>query len=182
MSTIVDLRPREVRDAATLAEDRFGTVKDEDGDWVDGYTNDGLRDHYIGTLSEMAFAKYYCVQMDAEIYRRKDCGVDFRVRIDNEDFDNEIIDVDVKGSAVEDPELQIEEGTVTADYYVLCRFPEGLPEKENHGTVEIVGGATDKMILRQDLRPSLQSDHNNYHFQAKYLRDLPGPGEVQPVE
>lgn len=84
----------------------------------------------------------------------------------------------VKSSPVENPELQIEEGKVDANYFVLCRFPDNVPDEGTHGIVEMVGGATKEMILQRKPRKSLNYGHSNYHVTPEYLLDLPAPQAV----
>jgi len=61
----------------------------------------------LGILGELAFSKYYGPPIDTETYTRTDGGVDFRVRIDTKDFDDEVVEVDVKSSPAEDPQLTV---------------------------------------------------------------------------
>ena len=90
--------------------------------------------------------------------------------------------MDVKSSPVEDPELLVEKGQVDADYFVLCRFPEGVPESNTRGFVEPVGGATKEMILNREPRWSLRHGHYNYHVTPRYLLELSSPDKVHPID
>lgn len=88
----------------------------------------------------------------------------------------------MKSSPVEDAELQIEKGQVDADYFVLCRFPQGVPESNSRGFVELVGGATKEMVLGREPRWSPRHEHYNYHVSPRYLLELPPPEKVHPID
>jgi hypothetical protein len=182
MTVQLRLSPREVRRIQEIAPDRQKPKEDIPESRVEGWTHDPEDRHYFSVLSEWAFAKHYNLQIDSEIYRRSDQGRDFRVRIDSEEFDSEIVDVDVKSSPYDDPELLVKVKNVNADYYVLARFPNGVPRDESECVVELVGGVTKERLLNREPRESLYYGHHNYHVQPKYLSDLPPTEAVQPVE
>lgn len=182
MAISVRLNPREVRQAQRLGKQRYEPKKDLDESQVDGWRHDPEDRQYYSVLSEWAFAKHYNIEIDSQIYLRSDQGRDFRVRIDSDEFDSETVDVDVKSSPVDDPDLEVDIDSVDADYYVLCRFPEGVPKDESECIVELVGGAPKEMLLRQEPRWSERYEHYNYHIKPKFLRELPSPDAVEPVE
>ena len=182
MAIPVRLRPREVRQIREIAFDRYEPKKDIDESRVNGWAHTPEKRHYCGVLSEWAFAKYYGLQIDSKIYPRSDQGVDFRVRIDSEEFDSEVVDVDVKSSPTDDPELMVKMGEVDADYYVLSRFPGGVPQNESECIVELVGGATREMLLNREPRESLKYGHENYHVQPRYLLELFETEAVEPLK
>lgn len=182
MSVQVRLSPREVRQIQEIAADRQKPKEDIDESRVEGWTHDPEDRHYFGVLSEWAFAKHYNLEIDSETYPRSDQGIDFRVRIDSEEFDGDAVDVDVKSSPADDPELVVKVKNVNADYYVLARFPNGVPRDESECVVELVGGVTEERLINREPRESLNYGHDNYHVQSKYLSELPPTEAVQPVE
>lgn len=182
MAISVQLKPREVRQARRLAKERDKPKKDIDESRVEGWGHDSEDRHYFAVLSEWAFAKHHDLKIDSQTYPRSDQGRDFRVRIDSEEFDSETVDIDVKSSPVNDPKLMVQTDKVDADYYVLCRFPDGVPEGGSEGIVELVGGASREMLLRQEPRWSESYEHYNYEIQPKFLRELPSPDAIEPVE
>lgn len=171
-----------MRQIQEIASDRHEPKKDIDESRVGGWVHNSEKRHYCGVLGEWAFAKYYDLKIDSKVYPRSDQGVDFRVQIESEEFDSELVDVDVKSSLANDPELMVEVGEVDADYYVLCRFPDSIPQDESECIVELVGGATREMLLNREPRESLKYGHENYHFQSKYLLDLFETEAVEPIK
>lgn len=182
MTVQVRLRPREVRQIQEIASERQRPKDDIDESRVEGWGHDPEERHYYAVLSEWAFAKHYDLQIDTETYLRSDQGRDFRVRIDSEEFDSEIVDVDIKSSPVDDPELMVKVKNIDADYYVLARFPDGVPHDESECVVELVGGVIRDRLLNREPRESPNYGHENYHVQPKYLSELPAKEAVQPVE
>jgi len=180
MPVDVELRPRAVRNARQLAAERYESFKEISDDPGWGHTPEYR--HYFGLLGEWAYAEYYDLQLDSQTYVRSDDGVDFRVRIDTDEFDGEEVGVDVKSTSIEDAELLIEKGQVDADYFVLCRFPQGIPESNTRGHIEIVGGATKEMVLNREPRWSPKHEHYNYHVSPRYLLELPSPEKVRPLD
>ena len=158
-----------------------------DTDWYSdageqGWGHKPPKRRFMGVLGEMAFATHYDIQIDTETYFRTDGGIDFNVRIAQQDFADGTIGVDVKSSLVENPDLMVKTESVDADYYVQCRLPDGLPESDERTTIEMMGGATKKMLLNREARYSLKYDHYNYHVSPEYLLDLPGSDEIKAVE
>lgn len=182
MTAQVRLRPREVRQIQEIAPERQKPKEDIDESRVEGWAHDPEDRHYYAVLSEWAFAKHYGLQIDTETYARSDQGRDFRVRIDSEKFGGEVVDIDIKSSPVDDPELLVKTDSVESDYYVLARFPNGVPRDESECVVELVGGVTRERLLKREPRESLNYGHENYHVQPKYLSELPATEAVQPVK
>jgi len=129
-----------------------------------------------------------------ETYTRTNGGVDFRVRIDTNDFDNEVVEVDVKSSPADDPQLIVSEpnlrrsvgsdhaddpqlivseGKVDADYCVQCKIPQDALETEEQVTIEMLGGATKEMVLSREPIQSLNHDDSYHAINARYLLELP---------
>lgn len=163
----VELSPRYVRYCRQQAAERNHSFEKAD-DWYDENQAEGLgheseKRHFIGLLGEMAFAEYYDLQIDTQTYTRSDRGVDFCVHIDTEDFDNEIMEVDVKSSPADDPQLFVTKGQADADYYVLCRVDPNALESDDWTTIEILGGATKEMILNRD---RIQSDNYGHSYSS----------------
>jgi len=72
--------------------------------------------------------------------------------------------------------------SVDADYYVQCRLPDGVPENDIRTTVEMLGGATKKILINREPRKSLYYDHYNHHVSPEYLHDLPSSNGIQAIE
>jgi len=185
MPVSVEVRPRYVRRARQLANERSASFEGVEAWYRDageqGWGHESERRHFIGTLGEMAFSTYYGAPIDTERYSRTDQGGDFCVRIDNGDFDNEEVRVDVKSSPVDDPQLLVTEGQIDADYYVLCRVPEDALDSEGWVTVEMLGGATKEMVLN---REPIQSPNYGHYYHAvsnEFLLELPSPEDVHLV-
>jgi len=186
MPVSVDVRPRYVRRARQIAEDRMKSFEGNE-DWYretgeQGWGHKAHKRHFIGALGEVAFATYYDLQVDTETYSRTDGGIDFCVRFAEADTSDGTVAVDVKCSPAENPELVVETESVDADYYVQCHLPNGVPEDDTSTTVEMLGGATKEMLLNREPRKSLHYDHYNYHVSQDYLLELPAPDEVEKVE
>lgn len=182
MPVSVEMTPRYVRLARKLAADRAQSFEGPD-DWYDenkaqGWGHESERRHFIGLLGEMAFAEYYGLQIDTETYTRTDEGVDFRVRIDTEDFGNGTVEVDVKSSPVNDPQLFVTKGQVDADYYVLCRIPQDALEADERATIEMLGGATKEMVLSREPVQSDNYGHYYYSVSPEYLLEMPRPEDI----
>ncbi|MFC7323585.1 hypothetical protein ACFQMF_03200 [Halorubrum rutilum] len=186
MPVSVEVTPRYVRRARQISQERMGSFEDNDEWYSDageqGWGHEAHKRHFIGALGEMAFAIYYDLQVDTETFSRTDGGSDFRVRFAERDASDETVEVDVKCSPAENPDLIVETDSVDADYYVQCRLPHGPPENDERTTVEMLGGATKEMLLNREPRRSLKYGHYNYHVGPEYLLELPPPGAVQPIE
>ncbi len=186
MPVRVEVTPRYVRRGRQITQERMESFEDNE-DWYrdageQGWGHEAHNRHFIGVLGEMAFATYYDLQVDTETFSRTDGGADFCVRFTERDTPDETVEVDVKCSPAENPDLIVETESVDADYYVQCHLPNGPPENNKQTTVEMMGGATKEMLLNREPRKSLNYGHYNYHVAPQYLLNLPSPSEVQPIE
>jgi len=186
MPVKVELRPRDISLARRLMAGRSESFEDAD-EWYDedkaqSRGREQKLNHFFGVLGELAFSKYYGPQIDTQTYTRTDGGLDFRVRIDTKNFDNEIVGVDVKASPVNSPQLMITEGKVEADYYVQCKAPQQALETQELVTIKMLGGATKEMVLNREPIQSLKYDDSYHAVSSEYLLELPSPEDVHPVE
>ncbi|MDB2274847.1 hypothetical protein PM022_09835 [Halorubrum ezzemoulense] len=128
--------------------------------------------HVIGLMGEMAFAIYADLEIDAEIMRWSDGGVDFDVSIDGIERT-----VDVKTSRKEPYALPVKEWRVDSEYYVLAHLEGALEPSLEDVMVNLVGTATKEMVLDAERKKS-NFDHYNYEVPVSSLNPIPDPESI----
>lgn len=174
MSVTVTLVPRETRQAGTISEDRFESVRDVDESKVEGWTHEPLKRHFIGLLGEFAFAKHYGLTVDTETYLRSDDGSDFLVALDGEQTT-----VDIKTTPHEDGRLLVKQDKVDSDLYVLAVFEDAVPDKGEYVDVRLAGSASRESVSSASV--SEIHDHRNYWLDQFDLDPIPDPESITEV-
>lgn len=112
----VRLRGREVRQASRLACGRVKGKRNNDVAAPEEYSGPSIIERdFIGTLAELAVASYYDLTVNTDT-SGPDSGYDFLVHLNKQP-----VKIDVKGYRHQKPRLLVEEGNVTADYYIHTR-------------------------------------------------------------
>ncbi|MFC6975091.1 hypothetical protein ACFQL1_11155 [Halomicroarcula sp. GCM10025709] len=174
MTTAVEIPPRLVRTVYRKASERNQSFEKRE-DW-DNYARtwgvDPEDRHVIGLLGEMAFAIYADLQIDTELVRWSDGGVDFEVSIDGIKRT-----VDVKTSRKEPYALPVKEWRVDSEYYVLAHLEGALEDTLEDVTVNLIGTATEEMVLDADRKKS-NFDHYNYEVPVSSLNPIPDSASI----
>ncbi|MFP8954437.1 hypothetical protein ACLI4Z_15930 [Natrialbaceae archaeon A-arb3/5] len=112
----VRLVAREVRQATRIACGRTKGKRDSEVANPESYSGPSASERdFIGALAEVAVASYYDLTVDTDT-SDLDPGYDFFIR-----FNEQPAKVDAKGYTHYQPRLLVEEGGVTADYYIHSR-------------------------------------------------------------
>lgn len=112
----VRLVGRELRQASRLACGRTKGKRDSEIAPPQDYLGPStIERDFIGILAELAVASYYDLTVNTDT-SGPDSGYDFLVQLNKQ-----TAKIDVKGYRHQKPRLLVEEGNVTADYYVLTR-------------------------------------------------------------
>ncbi|MDB9279982.1 hypothetical protein PN416_06375 [Halorubrum ezzemoulense] len=157
-----------------MASDRNQSFEERD-DWDNQARKWGVEPedrHVIGLMGEMAFAIYADLEIDAEIMRWSDGGVDFDVSIDGIERT-----VDVKTSRKEPYALPVKEWRVDSEYYVLAHLEGALEPSLEDVMVNLVGTATKEMVLDAERKKS-NFDHYNYEVPVSSLNPIPDPESI----
>jgi hypothetical protein len=174
MSTSVEIPPRLVRTVYRKASERNQSFEERE-DWDNSARTWGVDPedrHAIGLLGEMAFAIYADLEIDTELVRWSDGGVDFEVSIDGIERT-----VDVKTSRKEPYALPVKEWRVDSEYYVLAHLEGALEAPLEDVTVNLVGTATKEMVLDAERKKS-NFDHYNYEVPVSSLNPIPDSASI----
>lgn len=169
MSTSVEVPPRLVRTVYRKASERNQSFEERE-DWDNSARKWGVDPedrHVIGLLGEMAFAIYADLEIDTELVGWSDGGVDFEVVIEGVERT-----VDVKTSRKDPYALPVKEWRVESGYYVLAHLESALEDMSEGVTVNLVGTATEEMILDAD-RKETKFGHYNYEVPVSSLNPIP---------
>jgi hypothetical protein len=170
MPVRVEVRPRYVRRARKLAEERNRSFEEDDAYDNDSETwgTEPERRNIVGLIGEFAFAEYADLRVDKSTKRRSDGGYDFKVELAGERRT-----VDIKTAQKEPSALMVKEYAVNADYYVLGHLDEP--------TVTFYGGATKESVVNGVRKESRKYDHTNYTLGLHSLEPLPDPDDIVQV-
>jgi hypothetical protein len=174
MSTSVEIPPRLVRTVYRKASERNQSFEERE-DWDNSTRTWGVDPedrHVIGLLGEMAFAIYADLEIDTELVRWSDGGVDFEVSIDGVERT-----VDVKTSRKEPYVLPVKEWRVDSEYYVLAHLEGALEDVLEGAMVHLIGTATKEMVLDADRKKS-NFDHNNHEVPVSSLNPIPDSASI----
>ncbi|GAA0285635.1 hypothetical protein GCM10009000_120990 [Halobacterium noricense] len=138
----------------------------------EGWDNDANRwgvdpedRNIVGLMGEMAFAIYADLEVDTELVKWTDEGVDFEVTIEGDERT-----VDVKTSQKDPYALFVKEWRVDSDYYVLAHL-------EDERTVTFLGVATKEMVLDANRKES-KYGHMNYELPVWAMNSLPESDDI----
>lgn len=195
MTVTVEVPPRYIRYALEHAKDRNESFMPRESyqKRVEKEDRHPQVDNLIGVVGEIAFAIYADLQIDSEIYQTGDSGIDFHLRIKDEE-----ITVDLKTRTgdlftfwVEEKQLQSNEKHTPAEYYVLgkLRAPVDFDavDIEDIETIEgwevkFLGTATREEFL--DAR-RIESDKEDIDMKRSILLDnlhpVPDPDEIEQI-
>jgi hypothetical protein len=166
MGKSVEIPPRLVRTVYRMGSDRNQSFEE-----LEGWDNDAERwgvdpedRHVIGLMGEMAFAIYADLEINTEIVRWTDDGIDFEVAIDGVERT-----LDVKTSQKEPYVLPVEEDSVNSDYYVLAHLDDT--------TVTFYGTATKEMVLNREPERTW-FEHDNHQVSISSLNPMPDSDSI----